>query len=77
MNNKCQKCKIELKRYTNAKHEVSFFPICMVKAQNEEARDELNSRLFKLGLGRGRVNKNCDLIDSGDQNKCPEFEPIE
>lgn len=77
MNNKCKKCDVKLKRHATATSiEPYFDPICRFKARSEDARDELNSKLSQLGLGRGRVNNNCDLIDSGDQNKCPEFEQI-
>ena len=77
MNNKCKKCTVRLKKHTTATRVESYFdPICGVKAQSEDARDKLNSKLFQLGLGNGRVNQNCDLIDSGDQKKCPEFEQI-
>jgi len=74
-NNKCRKCEIRLKKYPNAKpDDASFVPVCRVKAKSEEARDELNSKLFQLKLGGYIVNQNCELIDSGNQAKCPEFE---
>lgn len=77
MNNQCKKCNVRWKRHTTANRSEPYpDPVCRVKAQSEEARDELNSKLFQLGLGGRIVNQNCELIDSGNQIKCPEFEQI-
>lgn len=75
MKNYCKKCDIGLKNHTTANSiEPYYDPICRIKNQSEKARDELNEMLHQLNLGGHKVSRNCDLIDAGNQDKCPEFE---
>jgi len=75
LNNQCKKCNLILKSHTTVNRSEPYLdPTCRFKNQSEKARDELNEKLYQLGIGGYKVNRNCDLIDAGNQDKCPEFE---
>ena len=71
----CKFCNVIRKTNVLANHSHPYDdPRCTLKELNEEARDEIHSKLSELGIGKGMVSRNCSLFGSENMPKCPWFE---